>query len=178
MKLNLALLAPLAVFSALGGAFFVYLTRENPEELPSTFVGRPAPELTMEPLADFPQATSADLQASGLKLVNFWASWCPPCRAEHPNLVALKEEGWTIIGVNKSDNEPNALGFIRELGDPYSKHASDPNGRGSLDWGVYGLPETFLVDGEGNIILRHPGPITQRVWSDRFGPVIRQFSGS
>ena len=172
MKLNLALAAPLAVFLGLGGAFLWGMNRENPDELPSAFVGRPAPAFDMEPLADYPHATAADLQAEGWKLVNFWASWCPPCRAEHPQLMKLAEEGWTIIGVNKSDQEANALGFLAELGNPYAKIAADPTGRQAIEWGVYGLPETFLIDGEGMIRKRYPGPVVQRTWESQFAPIV------
>ena len=168
----LAVAAPLLIFAGLGAAFYIGLNREDPDALPSTFVGRPAPLLNLEPLSDLPMVRDEDLKAEGFKLVNFWASWCPPCRAEHPTLMALKDEGWTIVGINKSDSEQNALGFLNELGDPYTKHGADPTGRRAIDWGVYGLPETFLVDGNGNILRRYPGPVTRRVWQDTFLPVI------
>ncbi len=171
-KINLALVLPLVLFVALAGAFFVGLYRDNPDDLPTVFIDKPAPALPSEPLADLLQPQQSDLAASGLKLVNFWASWCPPCRAEHPNLVRLKQEGWTIIGVNKSDTQENALGFLGELGNPYSTIAADPSGRQSIEWGVYGLPETFLIDDAGHIRYRHPGPVTKRVWEDRFVPII------
>jgi len=148
------------------------MQRERANDLPSTFVGRPAPAFELEPLADLPHATTENLTAPGWKLVNFWASWCPPCRAEHPQLTELADEGWNIIGVNKSDETTNALGFLRELGDPFAAHAADPTGRQAIEWGVYGLPETFLVDPEGNIRYRYPGPITGRIWSRYFEPIV------
>jgi len=171
-KVNLALTLPLVLFIGLAGAFFIGLYRDNPDALPTVFIDKPAPVLPTEPLSDLIPATQSDLTGSGLKLVNFWASWCPPCRAEHPNLVRLKEEGWTIIGVNKSDEEANALGFLNELGNPYTAISTDPTGRQSIEWGVYGLPETFLIDTQGHIRYRHPGPVTERVWQDRFVPLI------
>jgi len=171
-KLNLALIVPFVLFIGLAGAFFIGLSRENPDDLPTVFIDKPAPALPVEQLADLIPPVQSDLTGSGLKLVNFWASWCPPCRAEHPNLVNLKESGWTIIGVNKSDEEANALGFLNELGNPYTTIAADPSGRQSIDWGVYGLPETFLIDEQGHIRYRHPGPVTARVWEDRFVPII------
>lgn len=171
-KINFAMIVPLALFALVAIAFFVGLNRENPKALPTVFIDKPAPELPTEQLADLATVTQADLAGPGLKLVNFWASWCPPCRAEHPNLVKLREEGWTIIGVNKSDEEDNALGFLRELGNPYTGISADPTGRQSIEWGVYGLPETFLIDEKGRIRYRHPGPVTNRVWEDRFVPLI------
>lgn len=172
MRLNAALLAPLAIFAGLGIAFFWAMNRDEGRALPSAFVGRPAPGLDMPALADLPLARTEDLHEEGWKLVNFWASWCPPCRAEHPTFVNLANEGWKVIGVNKSDTEANALAFLGELGDPYVKHAADPNGRQAIDWGVYGLPETFLVDDKGMIRLRFPGPVTSRVWERQFLPII------
>ena len=173
MKLNLALVAPLAIFLCLGAAFYWAMQREEANNLPSTFVGRPAPAFDLEPLANLPHARPEALRAEGWKLVNFWASWCPPCRAEHPQLTKLvKEDGWTLIGVNKSDTEENALAFLAELGDPYAAHAADPTGRQAIEWGVYGLPETFLIDPEGNIRYRYPGPITARVWERSFAPIV------
>lgn len=176
-RLNLAALVPLALFAGLAIAFLIGLNRENPDDLPTVFIDKPAPPIPSEALADLIPATQADLNASGLKLVNFWASWCPPCRAEHPHLMDLKEQGWTIIGVNKSDEEANALGFLGELGNPYSVVSADPSGRQSIEWGVYGLPETFLIDDAGNIRYRHPGPVTSRVWEDRFLPIITVLTG-
>ena len=134
MKPDLKLIAPLAVLMALLALFAKGLydrqTADNPDAVPSTFVGRPAPAFELEPLADLPHARAEDLRAEGWKLVNFWASWCPPCRAEHGQLTKLaQQEGWTILGVNKSDSEENALAFLSELGDPYKAHAADPTGR-------------------------------------------------
>ena len=172
-KLNIALALPLIIFAGLAVALLIGLNRENPDDLPTVFIDKPAPPLPTEALADLIPANQSDLDGKGLKLVNFWASWCPPCRAEHPNLVRLKDEGWPIIGINKSDTEANALGFLAELGNPYSAISADPSGRQSIEWGVYGLPETFLIDEAGRIRYRHPGPVTERVWEDRFVPIIQ-----
>lgn len=171
-KVSPAAMIPLLLFAGLAVALLVGLWRDNPDDLPTVFIDKPAPELPSEPLSNLPPAGMDDLNAPDLKLVNFWASWCPPCRAEHPHLMTLKSEGWSIIGVNKSDTEQNALGFLEELGNPYSGINADPSGRGSIEWGVYGLPETFLIDQDGRIRYRHPGPVTQRVWEDRFAPII------
>ena len=170
--MKLSLMAPLAMFAALAVALAVGLNREDAEELPSVFINQPSPEIRVGVLGGNAPYRAELLSAPGLKLVNFWASWCPPCRAEHPNLMQLANEGWTIIGINKSDEQANALGFLRELGNPYAAVGADPDGRASIEWGVYGLPETFLVDGAGHIRLRHPGPVTKRVWQSRFVPII------
>ena len=170
--MKLALVIPVVLFAGLGWALYVGLNRENPQELPSVFLEKPAPALPTTVLDGFEAPEPAALTEPGLKLVNFWASWCGPCRAEHPTLVRLAGEGWTIIGINKSDTDANAQAFIAELGNPYTSIATDPSGRESIEWGVYGIPETFLVDGDGKIRLRHPGPVTSRIWTSRFEPVI------
>lgn len=151
---------PLA-FAALAGMFWLGMQRENPNDLPSTFIGREVPKVDVAALGDLPQLTDAVLKAPGVKVVNFWASWCAPCRAEHPQLEALAAEGVTIHGVNYKDEPEKALAFLAELGNPYASIGADP-GRMGLDWGLYGVPETFIVDAEGRVRFRYPGPITQQ----------------
>jgi cytochrome c biogenesis protein CcmG/thiol:disulfide interchange protein DsbE len=107
-----------------------------------------------------------------VKLVNFWASWCAPCRVEHPVLEDLAADGLPIIGVNYKDDPEKALGFLAELGDPYTAVGADPEGRTGLDWGLYGVPETFVIDSDGTVLLRHPGPITRDVLDRRIMPAI------
>ena len=169
----MALIAPLALFGLLIAALLIGLFREDQDALPSVFIDQPTPPLAVTPLGGHPPFQPDQLKTPGLKLVNFWASWCPPCRAEHPQFMALAKDGWSIIGINKSDTEPNALAFLGELGNPYMSIGADPSGRAAIEWGVYGLPETFLIDGKGHIRLRHPGPVTRRIWNDRFVPIIR-----
>lgn len=170
--MRIAFIAPIALFAVLAVAFFVGLGRGNNQELPSVFIDKPSPALPDGTLDGYLPAAQGMLNEPGLKLVNFWASWCPPCRAEHPNLLKLQDEGWTIIGVNKSDEPANAKAFLGELGNPYTAISADQSGRQSIEWGVYGLPETFLIDANGRIRLRHPGPVTARVWESRFVPII------
>lgn len=170
--MRLAVLIPVLLFAGLGWALYIGLNRENAQELPSVFLEKPAPALPAIALDGYAAPSDASLKDPGLKLVNFWASWCAPCRVEHATLVDLSNKGWTIIGINKSDEPDNARAFINELGNPYTSIAVDPNGRESIEWGVYGIPETFLIDDLGRIRLRHPGPVTSRVWSQRFEPVI------
>jgi len=172
-RLNPLLLLPPLIFSAFAGLAWFGLTRDNPDELPSALVGRPAPGLALvEPLRDDPPPTDADLRAPGVKLVNFWASWCAPCRVEHPMLAEIAGTGVPVIGVNYKDSPANALAFLDELGDPFASIGADSSGRTGLDWGIYGVPETFVVAADGTILLRHPGPITRDIFEKRFAPLL------
>lgn len=163
--------APPIIFLTLAALFAFGLGREGANDLPSTMIGRDAPKLTTTQLADIPALTAADLTAGGIKLVNFWASWCGPCRAEHPTLQALADEGIVIHGINYKDQEAKAIAFLGELGNPYTKIGKD-NGRTGLDWGLYGVPETFIIDGNGKVLLRHAGPVTKRVLEEVIRPVL------
>ncbi|MEZ5750716.1 MAG: DsbE family thiol:disulfide interchange protein [Paracoccaceae bacterium] len=107
-------------------------------------------------------------------LVNFFASWCPPCRAEHPLIRSLAEEGITVLGVNYRDDPARALDFLSELGNPYAAIGADPRARLGLDWGVVGLPETFVVNGRGEILYRHAGPVTDEVIAERIRPALER----
>ncbi len=165
---NWLLLVPIIVTAVLVGGFALALksNREDaavgvdPGALPSPFIGRPMPPLAETPLGSYPSFSTEEIMADGeVKIVNFFASWCPPCRDEHPALMQLAEEGVPIYGVNKSDQEAQALAFIEDLGNPYTGITVDANGRQAIDWGVVALPETFVVDGEGTVILKFPGPI-------------------
>ena len=135
-------------------------------------MGADPPALTLTPLAPIEGFQLGALEGEGVKLVNFWASWCAPCRAEHPNLEALAEEGYPIYGVNYKDDPEKALAFLDELGNPYEGVAADGEGRTAIDWGVYGVPETFVIDADGKVIFRFAGPITQRALQDRIRPVL------
>ena len=166
------MLAPLLVFGAFAALALVGLSRENPNELPTALAGQPAPAVQVTPLGDGPVLRDADLRGDGVKLVNYWASWCAPCRVEPPNLTRLAAEGVTIHGVNYKDKPANALGFLSELGNPYTAMGADESGRMALDWGVYGVPETYVIDGQGKIVLRFAGPITERVLENTIRPAI------
>jgi cytochrome c biogenesis protein CcmG/thiol:disulfide interchange protein DsbE len=167
----LVALPPLA-FAALAGLFLLGMQRENPDELPSAAEGRRAPALTVIPLGGAPLIDAAVLSAPGVKLVNFWASWCAPCRAEHPILSELAAEGLPVHGVNYKDKPAQALAFLADLGDPYATQGADDSGRTGLDWGLYGVPETFVIDGDGVVVLRFAGPITRQELERRIRPAI------
>ena len=108
-----------------------------------------------------------------MTLVNFWASWCPPCRAEHPTLTELAAQ-MPVYGVDLRDTDANALAFLTEDGDPFAAIATDPKGRTAIDWGVTAPPETFIVDGEGRILYRYAGPLVREDYTNRFLPELEK----
>jgi cytochrome c biogenesis protein CcmG/thiol:disulfide interchange protein DsbE len=166
--------APPLIFAALAVMFYVGMKRDDPEQLPTALAGREAPAVTVTPLAEKPVFSGDDLRRGEVVLVNYWASWCAPCRVEHPALERLAEQGLPIYGINYKDKPENALKFLDELGDPYVAIGADAQGRMALDWGVYGVPETYVIDGNGVIIARHAGPITQRVIENTLMPAIEK----
>ncbi len=173
-KISPMMILPPVIFAGLALMFVWGMNREDPDALPSTLTGKQAPPVVVAPLGDHPVFSDADLRDGKVKLVNFWTSWCAPCRAEHPNLVKLTAEGVTILGVNYKDKPEAALGFLAELGNPYAAIGTDESGRMGIDWGLYGVPETFVIDGEGNVILRFPGPITERVLETDIRPAMKK----
>lgn len=164
---------PPAIFAGLAAMFLWGMQRENPEALPTALAGRPAPPVVLAEL-DGPVFTDADLRDGKPKLVNYWASWCGPCRVEHPQLTAIEVEGIPIYGVNYKDSPAKALAFLEELGNPYVAMGADEAGRMALDWGVYGVPETYVLDGAGNIVHRFAGPITERVMETDIRPALER----
>lgn len=168
----LVALPPLA-FAALAGVFLWGMGRDDPNALPSAMVGRAAPAVPQTTLPGKEQLTDDLLREPGVKLVNFWASWCPPCRAEHPTLEALSQR-LPVYGVNLRDDEANALRFLGEDGDPFAAIATDPKGRGAIDWGVTAPPETFIVDGEGTVLYRFAGPLVREDYTTRFLPELEK----
>ncbi len=149
----------------------------NPDEqevLPSVIVGGAAPAVRMDPLPGLVPFTDQDLRTDGLKLLNFWASWCAPCRAEHPHLVTLSDRGIPVYGINYRDDPEKAQAFLAELGNPFAGGGADPRGRLAVDWGVYGLPETYILDHDGTVLYRLAGPLTSRMWHDRVLPALAE----
>jgi len=168
------MLLPPVIFFGLAAMFYVGMNRDDPDALPSTMEGRSAPPMELAQLGAEPPFTSATLNQPGVKLVNYWASWCAPCRVEHPTLEMLAGEGVLIYGINYKDDPEKALGFLQELGNPYTALGADATGRTALDWGVYGVPETFVIDGDGTVILRFAGPVTRRILAEKIRPALAE----
>lgn len=167
---------PPLLFAGLAGLFYFGMFREDPDALPSAREGAEAPPVVLTQLGDAPLFTDETLREPGVKLVNYWASWCAPCRVEHPNLQTLADEGVTIYGINYKDDAAKALAFLDELGDPYAGLGADATGRTALDWGLYGVPETYVLDGDGTVVLRFAGPITRDILEKRIRPAIEAAS--
>ena len=150
---------PVLIFIGVGIGLAVGLTRD-PSTLPSALLDKPVPTFELPPIAGRggPGFSSADL-AGKVSLVNVFASWCVPCRVEHPLLMALADEGIAIYGIDYKDPADKAASWLAELGDPFRAVGADQDGRVAVDWGVYGVPETFVVDRDGRIRHRHVGPL-------------------
>ena len=158
----------------MGAALAWSLTR-NPREIPSALVGKPVPAFDL-PAVEGRSAglSSADL-AGEVSLVNVFASWCTACREEHPLFMALKAEGaFPIHGLNYKDKPADAAEWLDKLGDPYTRTGADRDGRVAIDWGVYGVPETFVVSAEGRIVHKHIGPLTRRDLDETILPLVRR----
>ncbi|WP_171099815.1 DsbE family thiol:disulfide interchange protein [Ruegeria sp. HKCCD7255] len=173
-RISPLMIAPPLIFGAFAVLAGIGMFRDDPDALPSAREGQPAPPVVLTPFADKTGFDDATLRDGEVKLVNYWASWCAPCRAEHPNLQALSDEGIPVYGVNYKDQPDNAQAFLNELGDPYAGIGTDAQGRMALDWGLYGVPETYVIDGDGTIILRFAGPITQRVIASTIRPALEK----
>ncbi|MDO5611846.1 MAG: DsbE family thiol:disulfide interchange protein [Paracoccus sp. (in: a-proteobacteria)] len=172
-KVSPMMLLPPAIFAGLAALFLWGMGRDDPNALPSAFIGQPAPELPQTTLPGKTQLTDEMLRQPGVKLVNFWASWCPPCRAEHPTLTELAKT-IPVYGIDLKDPEANALRFLEQDGDPFHAMATDPNGRGAIEWGVTAPPETFILDSEGRILYRHAGPLIREDYTQRFLPQLEK----
>jgi cytochrome c biogenesis protein CcmG/thiol:disulfide interchange protein DsbE len=167
------MLLPPVIFAGFAAVAFIGL-RSTDEGLPSTMIGQGAPPVAVTALGDLPLASDADLTAPGVKLVNFWASWCQPCRAEAGMLEQLQADGVTIIGIAYKDQDSDALGFLSEFGNPFAATGADAPGRMGINWGIYGVPETFVVDGKGKVIARLAGPITESTLAQTIRPAMSQ----
>lgn len=163
---------PLVVFAALAAVFAKGLFSGDASKVPSALIGKPAPAITLAPLEGLqrdgqpvPTFGTADLAKGKATIVNVFASWCAPCRVEHPFLVAMadspavKQGKVALVGFNYKDEAENARRFLGALGNPYSAVGVDRNGRAAIDWGVYGVPETFLIGPDGRILEKHVGPL-------------------
>jgi len=180
MRMNWLMVLPVALTAGFFGVAGYQLmnTREaqqhgiDTQSLRSAQQGRAAPGLELQPLGETALLTRADLEENGLVVVNFFASWCPPCRAEHPTLTALAEAGTPLYGVNYRDRVDQALGFLDELGNPYDRIGRDEQARNGADWGVVAMPETFFIDETGTVVLHFRGPVTERSLAAQIRPAL------
>ena len=171
---RLVVLVPVAITFAMGAMFFWSL-RNSDDRLPSALLDEPIPEFSLPPIEGRTNGlSSADLRGE-VSLVNAWASWCAPCRAEMPLLLELAEAGRVpIYGINYKDDPQAAARFLAELGDPFARIGADRSGRVGIDWGVYGLPETFVVDAEGRIAHKHVGAFDRRTLEEDILPFVER----
>lgn len=171
-KVSPMLILPPAIFAALAGLFLSGMFRDNPGQLPSTFVGQPAPALPEVPINGLPLLTAEDLASGEVTIVNFWASWCPPCRAEHPYLLELEAQGYRVAGLNFRDLQDQAVEYLAEDGNPFFATGFDPRGRTAIDWGVTAPPETFIIGRDGTVLHRQVGPLVGSVVEQQFLPAL------
>lgn len=170
---------PVLVFGALLALLVVALNRGDPSFVPSPLIGKAAPAFAMPVLGDPARTlTNQDLRGD-VSLLNVWATWCGGCRQEHPFLMELsRTAGVRIFGLNWKDDSSLATQWLQQLGDPYAAVGVDQDGRVAIDWGVYGAPETFLMDAAGTVLYKHIAPLTPEVWEQEFLPRIRQARGT
>ena len=166
-------LVPLAAFIALA----VLLARGlslNPREVPSPLVGKPAPAFTLPRLDDGAARVKREDFLGRAWVLNVWASWCGPCREEHPLWVDFARRSKVpIVGLNYKDQRGNAQPWLRQLGDPYLMSLYDGDGKVAIDWGVYGVPETFVIDREGTVRFKHVGPVTAVLMREKIEPLLK-----
>ena len=174
--MNRLLLLPLALFIGLV-AFLLIGLRRDPHEIPSPLINKPAPAFQLKQLQDPTKTFSAAEMQGKVWLLNFWGTWCVACRDEHPLLVQYsKTAAVPIYGVDYKDERATALQLLEDEGNPYTLTASDPDGRLSIDYGVYGAPETFLIDRKGVIRYKQIGPITEEAWQKEILPRVKQLN--
>ena len=171
-------MVPLAIFGVLLVVLAVGL-KLDPRYVPSPLIDKPVPGFQLSALSE----KNTQLDESGLKgkprLLNVWASWCSACRVEHPLLVSLaRERGVEIIGLNYKDTREAGLAWLSEHGDPYQQSIFDPDGSLGLDLGVYGVPETFVVDANGVIRHKQVGPLTEEIWRGEIAPLLAKLGGA
>ncbi len=174
--------APVVIFAGMAVLFGLALISGDPSKLPSALIGKPVPETefpTLDGLVEsgrpVPGFRSADLAQGKVSIVNFWASWCSECIDEHPLLAVLKERGGVdIYGVNYKDQTEDARRYLGRYGNPYAAVGVDGTGRNAIEWGVYGMPETFVVDGKGRVAFKFVGPITKQTFETKLLPAIEK----
>jgi len=176
---RLSLLLPLAGFILLAVLFAFRLNAGDPSRIPSALLNKPVPEFSLPPIEEGAEQglSSADL-SKGVHLVNVWASWCGPCRLEHPLLMELsKDKRFALVGINYKDVPENAQRFLGALGDPFARIGADRDGKVGIDWGVYGVPETFVVK-DGTIVHKFIGPLGEEGIRDDLMPAVEKALGA
>lgn len=172
---------PLIVVGVMSAFFLAALRSGDPSRLPSALIGKPVPQFALAPIEGLdaaggnarPGISSADLASGEVTIVNMWASWCTPCVQEHPQLVALKQQyGLRLVGINYKDEPEAARRFLTRNGNPFDAIGADTTGRVAIDWGVYGVPETYVVDGRGRIAFKYVGPLSAAAIEDQILPAI------
>jgi cytochrome c biogenesis protein CcmG/thiol:disulfide interchange protein DsbE len=169
-------LLPLGIVAALSLLFLFRLGAGDSSKLPSTLIGRPAPELTLPGLSGQAGLDNALLRQGHVTVINIFASWCEPCRAEHPFLMRLsndsdlKQQGVAFVGIANKDAEKNVRKFLDGLGNPYGRIGLDLNNRAGIEWGVYGIPETFIVSGDGTVTYKFIGPMDEAAITTKIKP--------
>ncbi len=167
-------LLPVLVFLGIAIFLGIGLTL-NPREIPSPLIGKPVPDFNLPPVRGRTLGLSTGDLKGKVSLVNVFASWCTACREEHPLLMRLKEQAVVPIhGLNYKDAPKDAADWLDTLGDPYTRTGADINGRVGIDWGVYGVPETFVIDANGRIAYKHIGAIRKRDWEEKMLPLIKR----
>lgn len=171
-------LIPLAVFLGLAAFFAVGLTRD-PRTVPSPFIDKPAPQFRLEQLGDTRLAFTPEDMKGKVWMLNVWASWCSSCRIEHPILVEMSKRGIVpIVGLNYKDRREDALPWLARFGDPYALSVWDIDGKVGIDYGVYGVPETYVIDKAGVIRFKQIGPVTPQVVTEQIIPLVQQLQAS
>jgi cytochrome c biogenesis protein CcmG/thiol:disulfide interchange protein DsbE len=164
-----------ATFGVLAAVLAWQLVTGKPTEIPSALIDKSIPQFELEPIPGWDQGlSSADIAEGGVALVNVFASWCGPCRVEHPLLMDIAAQDiLPVWGLNYKDQPKDAARWLQQLGDPYTQIGSDLSGRVGIDWGVYGVPETFVIDRQGRIVYKHIGVLTQLDWDKKILPLIK-----
>jgi cytochrome c biogenesis protein CcmG/thiol:disulfide interchange protein DsbE len=176
MVRTLRFLIPLAAFVVLSG-FLLKGLHLDPHEVPSPLIGKPAPEFRLTQVGDPSKSLSRDEMLGQVWLLNVWASWCVSCREEHPVLVEFARKGVVpIYGLDYKDTRGEALKWLGQFGNPYQASLFDPDGRVGIDYGVYGVPETYVIDKSGTIRYKQIGPITPEVLQDKIEPLVRKLN--
>ncbi|MHA1153419.1 MAG: DsbE family thiol:disulfide interchange protein [Alphaproteobacteria bacterium] len=180
MPRRLLYLFPVVIFGVITGYFIWGLNPErDPRKIPSVMIDQPVPEFELGPIEGMegPGLKTADLTDGRITLVNFFASWCVPCRLEHAFLIELvKRDGVRLVGVNYKNEAEEARAWLAQLGNPYAQIGADTTGRVGIEWGVYGLPETFIVDKKGRIRYRRVGQIDTYTLEQEIRPTLRKLS--